>query len=319
MKLGIGVLIATVAGYLAAWLVSRRHDEGFAQWMLRLGLEGSWTGPKGWDLGQLPVYVLSIARMMTGRIAPPFDLEWIQGILYLVALVVPAFLLRGTNPNNRLVMPVVLTLIGRACFHSWYEADNFEWLVMPVALVAAVCAGFCRGEPATGLASRRTGVAMLLALSAWLLIAHGKWTWELRDRKLMTAVDEATRVDRDRWRFVVNGARSAEALYLLGFKPHDENGPEEGTYRDLAIHGGSDAVFLENLTAELQAHPIPTVVITDRFVMDGMPYTAWSDQQWAMDRSDFALPGFELVRRGNPPRAFAARWTPEAASRASKR
>jgi hypothetical protein len=319
LKLAAGASIATAAGYVAFWLWSRRADEGLFEWTFRLALDGSWTGPKGFEIGQLPVYVFSIALVMTGRIAAPFDLEWVIGVLYVLAFLVAGFLLRGTTPHRRLVMPVVLTLVGRAAFHSWYEANNFEWLVMPIALVAAVSAGLCHGEPATGTAARRTGIALLLGLTAWLLIAHGKWTWALRERRLMTAVVEVAGPEWRRWRFIANGARPSEALHLLGARPFAEGAPLAGTYRDLAIKGGDDAVFLANLAAELQARPVPTIVITDRFVMDGMPYTAWSEHSWGMDRPGFELPGFELVRKGSPPRTYAARFSPGTATTAGGR
>jgi hypothetical protein len=137
---------------------------------------------------------------------------------------------------------------------------------------------------------------MLLCLSGWLVIAHGVETWKLRDRQLMSSVEEATSVDRTQWRFLAYGARIGEALYLLRIP-----------FLDISPGGSDSAEFHRRLGEELELHPVPTIVIADRFVMDGMPHTARSEWSWSVDTAP--LEGWELLRRRG--RAYAGRWVPK--------
>jgi hypothetical protein len=57
---------------------------------------------------------------------------------------------------------------------------------------------------------------------------------------------------------------------------------------------------------EIARNPIPTIVIADRFVNDGMPDTARTEGRWALDTMD--VPEVELVRVEG--RAVALRWRP---------
>src|SRR4029079_9297940 len=104
-------------------------------------------------------------------------------------------------------------------------------------------------------------IALLLALAALLLVVHGKWTWRLRERRLMQAVHEAAHVDWTRWRFIVNEPRTGEALFLIGVRPYDPGKPLEGTYKELWTRGQDDTAFLPRLLDEYREHPVPTVVI----------------------------------------------------------
>jgi hypothetical protein len=307
VSVAVGVGVATAAAYLAFWWLNVRAEEPFFRWLNRFGHEGSWTGPKEFTLSQLPVYLFSVAIAMTGRLSPPgTEQPWI-GALYVVAIVAPGLLLRGSDWRQRLGMPILLTLIGRALFHSWFEADNFEWLVLPVAFLVAWAASLVKGAPATPRLARAAGVAAILGLCAWLLYAHALPTWRLRGRRLMSSVEEAVRVDHARWRFLAYGGRVKEALALLGIPELRDGAPRaEGTYLDIAPRGTDVDQFFALLEEERERYPIPTIVIADRFVIDGMPFRDGLDGIWGIDSNE--LPGWDIVRRRG--RAYMGRWVP---------
>lgn len=287
--------IITVAGYAIAWWVNCGGNERPFAWLTRFGRDGPWTGPKHFTLERMPVYASTFAVAMTGRLWPIPDHSALRGLAYVAAILIPALFLRGNNPNVRLGVPIVITLAGRALFHSWYEADNYEWLVLPAALIVAFGSGLARGEPATPVVARGVGASMLVVLSIFVIGSHGLDTWKLRERVLMSAIEEAADVDQPHWRFLVDGARVGVGLRILGIP-----------YEDLSPRGTESENMLSRLQRELAIKPVPTIVIADRFVMDGMPHTARNQWPWAVDHID--LPGWEILRRGG--RAFAARWRP---------
>jgi hypothetical protein len=291
----VGAGIVTLAGYAIAWRINSGGQEAPLPWLLRFGREGSWTGPKHFDWSRLPVYANSLALAATGRVWPLMEDGAWRGLAYLFAILAPGILLRGTAPNLRLGIPILITLIGRALFHSWFEADNYEWLVLPFAFVVAFASGLANGEPATARATRIGALIFLAVVAAGILFAHVWDSWRLRDRNLMDAIEEASSVDRQEWRFLAHGARVGTALRLLGIP-----------YTDISPKGSGEGEFFRRLGEEIQASPVPTIVIHDRFVMDGMPYTLRHQTPIAIDEAD--IPGWELMRRNG--RAFAGRWRP---------
>lgn len=307
VTLAAGVGVATLAAYLVFWWWNVEAQEPFFLWLNRFGREGSWTGPKEFSLGRLPVYVFSVAIAMTGRLSPPgTEQPWV-GLAYVAGILGPALLLRGSERKQGLGVPILLTLIGRAFFHSWFEADNFEWLVLPVSFVIAYASSLTRGDPATPLPARIAGGVALAGLVVWLLAAHGAPTWRLRDRQLMSSVEEAVRVDHARWRFLAYGGRVKGALVMMGLPELHDGAPRaEGTFLDIAPRGIGVEGFFKLLEEEQERYPIPTIVIADRFVIDGMPFRAGLDGTWGIDRNE--LPGWDIVRRKG--RGYAGRWVP---------
>jgi hypothetical protein len=141
------------------------------------------------------------------------------------------------------------------------------------------------------------GVAILLALSAWLLFSHGIETWKLRERRLMLAIERVADVDRSKWRFLATESRVGAALHLMGIP-----------YTDLGRHRMTlDDVVLE-LAREQKEQRVPSIVIVDRFVMDGMPFTRKDGPKpWALDTIPNP-PEWELVRWDGV--TYAGKWTP---------
>jgi hypothetical protein len=310
----LGVGLTVLAGYGAAWAVAHGPEEDFKRWMLRFGLKGAWTGPKSWSFGQLPLHVSSFAVAMVGRQWPRGEIHPWLGIAYAAAMLLPAFFLRGTSPNLRLVVPFLIALLGRTLFFSWFEADNYEWLMVPAVLIAAFGAGHAHGEPATKPVWRGIGIALIAALAAWILVAHGPWTWRLRERHLSRAVRLAADVDRSQWRFIAYGGRVATGLRLIGI-PEETGEARLGHYVDIAVTDLGDANPMVVVEQEVARHPIATIVIADRFVNDGMPDDLRSASGWALDTVDH--PGCEIVRIDGL--AIAGRWRPESRAESGPR
>lgn len=307
--LAVGVSLAVGAAYVAAFAVAHGPDEDFRRWILRFGLKGAWSGPKTWSFAQVPVHASAFAVAMAGRQWPRDEIHSAMGLLYAGVLLLPAFLLRGSAPRLRLIVPFAIVLLGRTLFFSWYEADNFEWLMLPIALVLAFGAGFAHGEPATRPVARAAGAAILCGLAAWLLVAHGPWTWKLRERHLIQAVKLAANVDWNDWRFIAYGGRVATGLKLIGV-PVETGEARLGHHVDIAVADFGDTSPQVIIEQEVARHPMPTIAITDRFVNDGMPDDLRAPSAWAIDTMD--LPGCEVIRFEG--RAIAARWKPESRS-----
>jgi hypothetical protein len=292
----IGAGLVTIAGYGIAWWINTSGGlEAPIPWLLRFGREGSWTGPKHFDWSRLPVYSNSLALAATGRVWPRMDDNAWRGVAYLFAILAPGIALRGTSPKLRLGVAILITLVGRAFFHSWFEADNYEWLVLPFAFVIAFASGLAHGDAATPRGARIAGLVFLGGLSLWILTAHAWDSWKLRERNLMAAIEEATNVDHGKWRFLALGARVGTGFRLLGIP-----------YVEISTKGSGEGEYLPRVGEEILRNPVPTIVIHDRFVMDGMPYTLRHEGPIALDTGD--LPNWELVRRSG--RAYAGRWRP---------
>lgn len=199
--------VATVALYGLVWfMVARHHD--FAGWLLGIGRAGAFAETTGPAVSRLGIYVAGIATVLTGHLGPPEPLALVPAGVSVLVLAVATIALRGTSPRPRIWLVIVPTLVCRALFHAWFEANNFEWLILPVALLVAVGASIAHGDPRTPIQFRRVGVLMLVSLAAWSLFAHARSTWALRDRSFARVIDDALDVERGGVEFMTVGVRA---------------------------------------------------------------------------------------------------------------
>lgn len=247
----------TLVAYAAAWLVATKGQTGFLAWMLGTGGPGPRPGDGALDADRLGTHVGAVAFAMTGRIGPASGAHPAIGAAYLVAIGVPGLMLLGSAPRLRLVGPIALAAATWFAFHAWFEAGNFEWLVLPIAACAAGASGLACGEPATPRWMRGAAVLLLLGLAGWLAVAHGPTTWMLRERTVVTSVREATTSARGDWRFLAASVRAHQAMALLRV-PHDRIDEGPGV--------------LDRLREELEKRPAPTAILWDRGLLDGMPH-----------------------------------------------
>jgi hypothetical protein len=285
---------ATITGYLAAWMAATGGDAPFGAWLPGIGRQGPFSGPDHLDPSRFRLYAIGASLALAGRVGPVESLTPLTSLAYLAAFLVAGGMLKGDRSRWSLAAPFAVTLLVRALFHTWFEADNFEWLILPVVLVAAFSAGLAHGAPATPLWWRRAGAAVLLVFAAWLLAAHAAPTWTLRERALIQAIEHAASVDRDRWRFIAASTRADLALTLAGV-PH------------ATVPEGERAIA--RVEAELVAQPRPTVVVWDRGILDGMPHSIRNLRDALTDLDTVRLPAsFEKLERDGL--AYGVRWTP---------
>jgi hypothetical protein len=286
--------VATIAGYLAAWWVAMNGNAPFFDWLLGIGREGPRSAPELVAGTRAATYVATVASAMTGDLAPPRVSGVAIGLGYLVAIVVAGLLMKGRAPRRILAVPFVVTLVARASFHAWFEPHNFEWLILPIALGAAFASGLVHGAPATPPAMRRTGAAILVLLTAWFLAAHGASTWRLRDRSFIRSMEAAVNVDRKEWRFLAASLNAHTALDLLEV-PHD------------AIRESPRS--LEDVARALRANPVPTTVLWDRGLGDGMPNTLRQAGEIVSEIDTMPMPPtWERLMVGK--QVYGIRWRP---------
>jgi hypothetical protein len=166
-----------------------------------------------------------------------------------------------------------MTIAASAAFHAWFEANNFEWLLKPMALLAAFSAGLARGEPRLPIPFRIAGAAVLLGLSGWMLSSHGPSTWSLRETKLRETVEEALSGPRRDWRIMAYGMRPCTVLALM--RVPFELIPEASVEQSQAA-----------IAAAVEHSTVPTVVLLDRLVMSGMPWVFENSRSFRLPLDD---------------------------------
>jgi hypothetical protein len=251
---------ATVAGYVASWIAGTGGDMPFFGWLIWLAQSGSWSG-QPFGISSLAEYLGTLSRAMTGPFWSTADAPWWTGALCAAAILAAGILLRGSRPIRGPLLPIGLTLSIWALFHSWWLASNYEWLVPPVALLAAAMAGLARGEPATPPVSRAAGIALLIGLAGWVVAAGAPHLARFRERRLAEAVEETAEIGRGA-RYLGVGGRAQVVLEILGLRPD----------------GVDDRNRIEDIIAEVSRQvarsPARVVVIIDRFTIDPAPRSA---------------------------------------------
>jgi hypothetical protein len=152
----------------------------------------SWTGPST-DLSRVTLPRVLVRWLRPSALADGWG-HFARELAY-IASTRPRPVL---NTQSETRCSRLITLVGRALFHSWTTSNNADllhggvWRVSPTESLRPdflATPGHRHADP------------------GWLLMAHGAATWKLRERQLMMAIEEATDVDRTKWRFLAHGAR----------------------------------------------------------------------------------------------------------------
>jgi hypothetical protein len=304
-----GAGLVTLLAYVAAWLIGNGASVPFDRWLLPSGFT-PWMGAPGLTPHRLALYATSIQIATAGQTAPFGAVQPGRGLAVAAVILAAGLLLRGTSPDRRILAPVLVTLAARALFHTWFEADNFEWLVFPVAALAGVSAGMARGSPATGPVARCAGLLLVGGLVAWMLGTHLRTTWSLRGRSFMSAVEEAVGPDRDRLRFLAQGETPSTALALLGVVRYEK-------ILEVSLHPEST---VDLVRAEIAARPVDTVVVlTDRLIVNGQPYFAHQRGALRLPYDEFQdTPFVRFIRREGLTCAVRIRPDPSASRSATR-
>ncbi len=284
----LGVGIVTAAAYVTIWWLGTLPKTGLFDWLFRLGAV-NWSAPDSMrSLGAALSHhaeALTIAAVGRHWSWDPDAMVPASSLAVLIPTVTLGFLFRGSDPWRRLLVGLAITLLVRVPFYVWFEAHNPEWHVFTLASILAAVAAVSRGMPATSLPARATGAALVLAAAGTLLTFHGSATWQLRERRLMSAVESVVSEGRGRWRFIAHGHALAAGFSMLHVK------------RDV-LEGSLDGAMLANAVAKAQQNAAPTLFMTDRFVIDGMPWTVENLPRLPVDDPAFAAaPGTRIFRR----------------------
>jgi hypothetical protein len=298
-----GAGLATLLGYGIAWGASTGGEIAFRAWIVGHAELGPWGRAEDLQWIHFSRYLTSILDAMTGAFTLPGVMHPWLGLAHLAPFLAAGWLLRGTAPRLTMLVPAALTLAGWAALHTWFQASNFEYLIPPVALVAGSMAGLAAGKAASPPLARRAGAVLLLAFAAWVLLAHGPYTWRLRERRFADAIAEARGFDDGRTRFVAVGHRAHLGFDLLGI--------DHGT---VAVDRTIDDIFGQ-IDDERRRHSGRVVLVIERFAGDGMP---WAYRDSSLVEIDTAAdpPQATLLRREG--RVYGVVYDPPAAGSATR-
>jgi hypothetical protein len=294
----IGAGAATLAGYSAAWWMATRGSKALWDYLFYLPGMG-WTAPNPLDPRRFLMHLDALSAAVVGRNWPREDLHLLLGPAFVVALAAVALLLRGRTPRRALGAAVLVTLVVRAAFFSWFDAANPEWSVLTIALVATWGSRLADSEPRWPRPARVAGVLVLAGLAAFALASHARFTWRLRERHFVGAMARAAAECRG-CRTIAYGYHAQQGLSFLGVpsKAYADNLPFETT--------------LEDLERDLREHPEPTLVVMDRWVASDDPWLLANAAAGGRFLDSVPLPpGVRLLSHEGL--AFAAIWTPPSA------
>jgi hypothetical protein len=214
-------------------------------------------------------------------------------------------LLRGADPSRRYAAAVLVTIAIRAPFYAWFEPQNFEWHMLPMALLAALGARLARGAPATGPVAQRAALASLFLAGLVTLAVHAPNTWMLRQKRFATAIDAAIEAAGKKAYYVAIDKNAMIGVSLRHYEQQQLDMPYGVTPQrlaDLAI------AKRKELVARNEGDR-PIVVIGDRFIETGMPYDLLhAGEGFAAFDTAPPMPGVRIVRHEG--RAFAAIFDP---------
>ncbi len=270
---GFACGVITFSLYALIWRLADGGVTPFWLWLRDIAKDGPWTGRDEKALTLCQTHADSMAAAIIGRHWDVKDLRTWIGPAHALAVGLSAGLLRGDRPVGRLILAAGITFALRFPFFCWFEANNFEWWIMPIATICAIGSAAVRGRPKRSLPLRVAGAGFLLILAATAFTLHYPNLLVLRDSSLMSAVKEAVGLGGGHNRILAHGNHVATALTLLGV--------DHAVLPDVP----GDPEPFASLFRELSEHRVPTTVIVNRFVQDGMPYTMSHrhEARWGLD------------------------------------
>lgn len=262
--------IATLGVYAACWAIGS-GDAGIVDWTFDLAeREGrSWApnaAPKSDDLlPHLSAAGFAVVGLQREPHRSTTGLEHAAvGLGFMLLLLVGAELQRGDRRGRPFAVGAAVILATRFPFFWWFEPLNYEWWLCSLTLIAGMAATITSGRSVTRPSFRRAG-ACALVLGALLVAAlHAPGTNELRDRKLARSRDAALRLGTEgrTCSYLVYGARAKAAFHIVDVPARDD-----------VLTSPDPATVQRQLVRAMSSHPVRTVILLDRWVGDGMPWT----------------------------------------------
>lgn len=156
---------------------------------------GSWSHSEG--MGAVKVHAGALTVLVIGLVTlDPVVNIWV-GVAFVGLLVALGALLRGTRPGRPLVTCALLVVIIRAPFYLWFEPANFEWWIVPVAIIAWTSAALTAAPGSPPRLRLRLASAMSFAMLTGILWTHTPHSWELRERHMARLMDRAIAMGED--------------------------------------------------------------------------------------------------------------------------
>ena len=262
--------IATIALYLGCWWVGA-GDVALTDWVFDLATnEGrAWAPDHGPLMDHVLPHLSASGLAVTGlQFAPSRPAATIEhaaiGVGFMALLLVGGSLLRGDRRGRPFLLASTIAIACRFPFFVWFEPLNFEWWLATLTLIAGMAATLVAGAPVTSSRSKRAGVLVLFSIAILVGIAHGPGTAKLRDRRLARSRDAAISLGGEpaRCRYLVYGARAHAAFHVVDL-PHETD----------VLTSPDGATVQVQLAEALARRPIRTVILLDRWIGDGMPWT----------------------------------------------
>jgi hypothetical protein len=271
LRRGLASLLAAAAAtaliYLVCWRVAA-PDQSLPDYLLHVALrEGrSWAPEHGPRLADLPLHLAALGAAVTG-VLPGLDTRTTYaaiGAAFVAALLAHGLLLRGRSPfPGRLLLILLLALAARIPFFLWMEPANWEWWLLPLALVALFAARLGAGEPRLGRPFRVAGTALLLLVALCVALLHGPGTWDARGTDLHEAARE----------LISRAGPPGRAVYIAGNQGAHSALHVHGIPHDTSLSGAAPEVLLERLAELARTAPVNLALLVDRSARDGMPYS----------------------------------------------
>jgi len=195
----------------------------------------------------------------------------------MLVMLAGAALLRGDRSGRLFIGAAAVTILCRFGFYWWFEPLNYEWWLGSLTLIAGIAAMIVAGKPIAGMTSQRVGRATLILCALIVAESHAVETARLREHRLARSRDAAIALGRSGTdcRYLVHGLRAHAALHMLDI-PHATD----------VLTSPDPAIVQEQLARTLRENPVRTVILLDRWVADGMPWSLRQEEDSLTDLLD---------------------------------
>ena len=150
---------------------------------------GSWSHAGGVDAVKVNVGALTVLVIGLVTLDPVVNI--CLGLAFVGLLAAMGMLLRGARPARPLVTCALLVVIVRAPFYVWFEPANFEWWLVPVAVIAWTAAALTAGPGPLPRPRLLAASAVSLAMLTGTLWTHAPHSWTLRQQHMAQLMNDA--------------------------------------------------------------------------------------------------------------------------------
>jgi hypothetical protein len=268
----------TLGVYAFMWWLNA-SSETFGHWMVAAAHSGQWG--TGLTAERMLTHLDAMGDATVGAVWGWDDPKPWVGPTVLGTVLIGGVLLHGTQAAGRFITAMLLTVVIRFFFHSWW-APVPQFHVYNIGAVAAAAA-FAARDPSPFLPLRARAGLVLVALAILVtVLCHWPSTRILRERRLMESVGYAGALSPPGARFMARGTAAQTALWFMGIG---------------SIQMPHDRATMTKMVAEELRNGRPLIVFFDRFTLGNRPAALIRPGQHDADLDKVApTPGTRLVR-----------------------